>query len=140
MPHLGAPEVVVLAIRNSKAWPMIVRRFRKSLQAASPPPSLAANSAVTRPRSSLVPFGGTTFPQVSRRSANKRSIGTCKSWEPSAWRIVLGTNYITSLLSVVVTVSRALALSSKGVSMALARSIRVAGEAMGGCWYIAWRA
>ena len=38
MSDLGAPEVVVLATRNSKAWPMIVRRFRKSLQVASPPP------------------------------------------------------------------------------------------------------
>ena len=134
MPDLGIPEVVVLATRNSKVWPMIARRFRKPL-----PPSLAANSAVTRPRSSLVPSGGTAFPQVSRRSANKLSIGICESWEPSAWRIVVGTNCTTPLSFVLVTVSQALALSSKGVSMALARSIRGPGKAMGGC-YTAWRA
>ena len=73
MPDLGIPEMVVLATRNSKAWPIIARRFRKSLPVASPPPSLAAKSAVTRPRSSLVPSGGTALLQVSRRSANKLS-------------------------------------------------------------------
>ena len=73
--------MVVLVTRNSKAWPMIARRFRKSLPAASPPPSLATNSAVTGPGSSLVPSGGTAVPQVSRRSASKLSIGTYESWE-----------------------------------------------------------
>ena len=63
-----------------------------------------------------------------------------ESWEPSGWGIVFGTNCITPLSSVVVTVSRALALSSKGVSMALVRSIRGEGEVMGGSCYIAWRA
>ena len=57
MPDLNIPKMVVLATRNSKAWLMIARRFRKSLSAASPPPSLAANSAVTRP-TSLVPSDG----------------------------------------------------------------------------------
>ena len=135
MPDLGIPEMVVLATRNSKAWLIIARRFRKSLPAASPPPSLAANGAVTRPRSSLVPSGGTALIQVSMRSANKLSIGMCDSCEPSAWRIVIGTNYTTPLSSVLVTVSRALASSSKGVIVALARSIREPGEAMGGCCY-----
>ena len=135
MPDLGIPEMVVLATRNSKAWLIIARRFRKFLSAASSPPSLAADSAVTRPRSSLVPSGGTALPQVSRRSANKLSIGICESCEPSAWRIMVGTNYTTPLSSVLVTASRALASSSKGVIMVLARSIRGPGEAMGGCCY-----
>ena len=39
--------------------------------------------------------------------------------------------YHTVVVSVLVTVSRALVLSSKGVSMALARSIHGPGEAMG---------
>ena len=78
MPDLGIPKMVVMATRNSKAWLIIARRFRKSLSAASPPPSLAANSAVTRPTSSLALL------HVSRRSANKLSIGMCDSCEPSA--------------------------------------------------------
>ena len=79
MPDLGAPEVVVLATKNSKARPTIVRRFLISLKVASPPPSLAANSAVTRPRSSLVPSRGTAFSQASSRSANRRSIVASQS-------------------------------------------------------------
>ena len=130
MPDLGIPKMVVMAIRNSKACLIIARRFRKSLQAASPPPSLAANSAVTRPRSSLVPSDGTALLHVSRRSANKLSIGMCDSCEPSAWRIVVGTNCTTPLSSVLVTVCQALASSSKGVIVALARLIRGPGEAM----------
>ena len=59
MPDLGAPEVVVLAIRNSKARPTIVRRFRKSRR--SPFPSLAANSTATRPTSLLVLSPGTAL-------------------------------------------------------------------------------
>ena len=55
----------------------------------------------------------------------------CDSCEPSAWRIVVGTNCTTPLSSVLVTVSRALASSSKGVVVALARLIREPGEAMG---------
>ena len=51
MLDLGAPEVVVLATTNTKARPTIVRRSGKSWRVASPPPSLAANSAVRRPRS-----------------------------------------------------------------------------------------
>ena len=130
MPDLGIPKMVVLAIRKSKAWLIIARRFRKSLPAASPPPSLAANSAVTKPRSSLVPSDGTALLHVSRRSANKLSIGMCDSCEPSAWRIVVGTNCTTPLSSVLVTVCRALAWSLKGVIVALARLIRGPGEAM----------
>ena len=131
MPDLGIPKMVVLVARNSKAWLMIARRFRKSLSAASPPPSLAANSAVIRSTSSLVPSDGMALLHVSRRSANKLSIGMCNSCEPSAWRIVVGTNCTTPLSSVLVTVSRALALSSKGVIVALARLIRGPGETMG---------
>ena len=135
MPDLSIPKMVVLATRNSKAWLMIARRFRKSLSAASPPPSLAANSAVTRPTSSLVPSDGMALLHVSRRSPSKLSIGLCDSWVPSAWRIVVGTNCTTPLSSVLVTVSRALASSSKGVIMALARLIRGPGEAMGFCLF-----
>ena len=131
MPDLGIPKMVVLATKNSKAWLIIARRFRKFLPAASPPPSLAANSTVTRPRSSLVPSDGTALLHVSRRSANKLLIGICDSCEPSAWRIVVGTNCTTPLSSVLVTVSRALASSSKGVIVAFARLIRGPGEAMG---------
>ena len=130
MPDLSIPKMVVLATRNSKAWLMIARRFRKSLSAASPPPSMAANSAVTRP-TSLVPSDGMALLHVSRRSPNKLSIGMCDSWVPSSWRIVVGTNCTTPLSSVLVTVSRALASSSKGVIVALARLIRGPGEAMG---------
>ena len=130
MPDLSIPKMVVLAIRNSKAWLMIARRFRKPLSAASPPPSLAANSSVTRP-TSLVPSDGMALLHVSRRSPNKLSIGICDSWVPSAWRIVVGTNCTMPLSSVLVTVSRALASSSKGVIVALARLIRGPGEAMG---------
>ena len=46
MPDLGAPELVVLATRNSKVRPTIVRRFRKSRRVASPPLSLAANVCI----------------------------------------------------------------------------------------------
>ena len=54
LPDLGAPEEVVLSTRNSKARQTIVQRFRT----ASPAPSMAANSAATRPSSSLVPSPG----------------------------------------------------------------------------------
>ena len=131
MPDLGIPKMVVLATRNSKAWLIIARRFRKSLPAASPPPLLAANSAVTRPRSSLVPSDGVALVHVSRRSADKLSMAMCDNCEPSAWRIVAGTNCTTPFSSVLVTVSRVLASSSKGVIVALARLIRGPGEAMG---------
>ena len=130
MPDLSIPKMVVLVTRNSKAWLMIARRFRKSLSAASPPPLLAAKSAVTRP-TSLVPWDGVALLHVSRRSLNKLSIGMFDSWVPSARRIVVGTNCTTPLSSVLVTVSRALASSSKGVIVALARLIRGPGEAMG---------
>ena len=126
MPDLGVLEVVVLATRNSKARPTIVRRFLKSLVVASPPPSLATNRAVTRPRSSLVPSRGTAFSQASSRSANRRSIGTSESLAPLAGRIVLDTNCTTPLSSVVVTTFRALALFSKDSSLAPVRSTRVA--------------
>ena len=126
MPDLGAPEVVVLANRNSKAWSTIVRRFLKSLKVVSPPPSLAANSAMTRARSSLVPSRGTAFLQASSRSINRRWTGESESVQPSAWRIVFGTKCTTPVSSVVVTISRALVLSSKGSSMAPVRSTRVA--------------
>ena len=132
MPDLSIPKMVVLATRNSKAWLMIARRFRKSLSAASPPPSLAANSAVTRP-TSFVPSDGMWMAllNVSRRSPNKLSIGMFDSWVPSARRIVVGTNCTTPLSSVLVTASRALASSSKGVIVALARLIGGPSEAMG---------
>ena len=90
MPDLGAPEVVVLATRNSKARPTIVRRFRKSRKVASPPPSLAANSTATRSSSSLVPSLGIALSQTSSSSNRRQSIGTSDSREPSAWRIVFG--------------------------------------------------
>ena len=128
MPDLSIPKMVVLVTRNSKAWLMIARRFRKSLSAASPPPLLAAKSAVTRP-TSLVPWDGVALLHVS--SPNKLSIGMFDSWVPSARRIVVGTNCTTPLSSVLVTVSRALASSSKGVIVAFARLIRGPGEAMG---------
>ena len=136
MPDLGAPEVVVLATRNSKARPTIVRCFRKSRRVATPPPSLAANSAVTRPRSSLVPFPGTKLSQTLSRSDERRSVGTSKSREPSSLRIVFGTNCTTPVSSVVVTTYRALALFWKGSSMAPVRSTRVAAvEAMVVKWF-----
>ena len=116
MPDLGIPKTVVLATRNSKAWLMIAWRLRKSLPVASLPSSLAANSALTRPRSSLVPSDGTALLQLSRRSANKPSIGMCDSCEPSAWRIVVGTSCTTPLSPVLVAVSRALASCSKRLS------------------------
>ena len=86
MPDLGVHEVVVLATRNSKARPTIVRRFRKSWRAASPPPLLASNSLATT-SSSLVPFLGTALSQTSSRSDRRRPISTSDSREPSAWRI-----------------------------------------------------
>ena len=108
---------------------MIARCFRKSFSAASPPPSLAANSAVTRP--TLAPSGGTALLHISRRSPNKLSIDRFDSWMPSARRIVVGTNCTTPLSSVLVTISRALASSSKEVIVALARLSLGPGEAMG---------
>ena len=129
MPDLSIPNMVVLVTRNLKAWLMIAQCFRKSLSAASPQPSLAANSAVTRP--TLVPSGGMALLHVSRRSPNKLSIDMFDSWVPSARRIVVGTNCTTPLSSVLVTASRALASSSKEVIVALARLSRGPGEAMG---------
>ena len=86
---------------------------------------------MTRPRSSLVPSHGTAFLQASSRSDNRRSIETSESLEPSAWRIVFGTNCTTPLSSDVVMISRALVLFSKDSSMAPVRSTRVAeAEAM----------
>ena len=126
MPDLGAPEVVKLAIRNSKARPTIVRRFLKSLKLATPPDLLAGNSTVTRVRSLSVPFRGTALSQASSRSNSRRSIRTSEPLEPSAWRIMFSTNCTTPLSSVVVTISRVLALSSKDSSMAPVRSTRVA--------------
>ena len=131
MHDLEAPEAMVLASRNSKTRPTIVRRFRKSRRVASPPPSLVANSAVARPRSSLVPSPGTKLSQTSGRSDSRRSIGTSESREPSASRIMFGTNCTTPLSSVVVTISQALVLSWIDSSMATVRSTRVdAVEAM----------
>ena len=137
-----APKVAMLATRNSKTWPTIVRRFRKSRKVTSPPPSLAANSATTRPSSSLVPAPETALSQTSSWSDRRRSIGISDSREPSTWRIVFGKNCTTPVSSVAVTTSRALALSWKGSSVASVRLTRVtSAEAMVfGWWRVSSRA
>ena len=131
MPDLGAPEVVMLPTRNSKPGPTIVRRFRQSRRVASLLPSLAANSAATRPSSSLVLSPGTVLSQTLSRRDRRRSIATSDSQKPSARRIVLGKNCTTPVSSVTVTTTRALALSWKGSSVAPVGLTRVAAvEAM----------
>ena len=84
MPDVGVPEGVMLVTRNSKARPTIVRRFRRFWTAASPLPSLAANSTATRPRSLLVSSPGTALSQISRSSDKSQSMGKSDSREPSA--------------------------------------------------------
>ena len=107
----GAPEVVVLATRNSKARPTIVRRFRKSRRVVSPPPSLATSSTATRPSSSWAPSPGTALSQTSSSSDTRRSISKSDSREPLAWRITFGKSCTTPVSSIAVTTSRVLALS-----------------------------
>ena len=125
IPDVGAPEVVVLATRNSKARPTIVGRFLKSWRAASPPPSLAANSTVTRPSS------GTALLQTSSIIDKRRLIRKYDSREPLTRRIAFGKNFTPPVPSVAVTTLRALALSWKGSSVAPVRLTRVAAaEAM----------
>ena len=84
MPDLGAPEVVVLATRNVKARPTIVRRFRKSRRATSPPPLLAANRTATRPSLRWSPPLGLRChrPQVAVTGGNPSARPTVGSRRP----------------------------------------------------------
>ena len=110
---LGASEVVVLATKNSKARPTIVRR------------------TATRPNSSFVSSPGTALSQTSSSSDRRLSIGKSDSRKPSASGIAFGKNCTTPVSSVAVTTLRALALSWKGSSVTPLRLIRVAAaEAM----------